>query len=147
MPQMHFQNVTHTASTGLQMANLKRFHQRCVLPALVVRGAQKTPQLNGGQRRINIMPTQLSNPTADQHNAEESDLGEAINAKCTEIRSLLPELKRLVEAFGELHEILDADDRVADFDTWCMHEFGVVPELLLEATDRLQVRQNSAPES
>lgn len=93
------------------------------------------------------MPTQATDPTAEQPNDGETDIDAAINAKRGEIRALLPELKRLVAAFGELHELLDEHDQVADFDTWCMHEFGVVPELLLEATDRLQVHQNSAPES
>lgn len=57
---------------------------------------------------------------------------------------MLPGLQRLNEAFGELHELLDEDDQVADFDTWCLHQFGVVPELLLEATDRLQAHSNLA---
>lgn len=93
------------------------------------------------------MQTELSDSTANQHNARESDLGESIRDKSAEIRALLPGLKRTIEAFGELRELLDADDRVADFDTWSLHEFGVVPELLLEATDRLQVHLNSALES
>ncbi|MEN9576650.1 MAG: hypothetical protein RL077_650 [Verrucomicrobiota bacterium] len=57
--------------------------------------------------------------------------------KCAKIRALLPELKRAVAAFGELHELLDEHDLVSDFDTWCQHQFGVVPELLREATERL----------
>lgn len=95
----------------------------------------------------NIMKTKPADPTADHPNDGETDIDTAINDKCAEIRALLPDLKRLVEAFGELHELLDEHEQVADFDLWCMHEFGVIPELLLEATDRLQVHQKSVPES
>ena len=81
---------------------------------------------------------QQNEPTTAQHdNLDAEDIDDAIKVKSSEIRALLPDLKRLVEAFGELHELLDEDDQVADFDTWCQHEFGVVPELLLDATERL----------
>lgn len=83
------------------------------------------------------MPTQVTDPTAEQPNDGETDIDTAINDKCTEIRALLPELKRLVAAFGELHELTEEDGRVADFDLWCQCEFGVIPELLREATERL----------
>ena len=81
---------------------------------------------------------QQNEPTPAQHDKlDAEDIDTALNAKCGEIRALLPDLKRLVEAFGELHELLDERGQVADFDTGCMHEFGVVPELLREATERL----------
>lgn len=100
--------------------------------------ARETPQRKRGQtRNINIMTMQRTDPTVEQPNADESDIDTAINAKCVEIRALLPGLKRTVEAFGELHDVFDQQDQVGDFDGWCRHEFGVVPELLLEATERL----------
>ena len=137
MPQIDFQNVAHTASTDLHEANL-----RMISPALCppcAGGLRRVKRRNASEESssIHIMTTQLGNSTTDQTNDDETDLDTAINDKCAEIRALLPALKRLGESFGELHELLDEDDRVADFDTWCQHEFGVIPELLLEATERL----------
>ena len=86
---------------------------------------------------------QQNEPTPAQHdNLDAEDIDTALNAKCGEIRALLPDLKRLVEAFGELHELFDEQDQVGDFDEWCCHAFGVIPELLLDATERLSVPQN-----
>lgn len=83
------------------------------------------------------MATQATITTTYRRNVDETDLDDAINAKCAEISALLPALKRTVEALGELHALLDEHDQVADFDTCCQREFGVIPELLREATERL----------
>lgn len=77
--------------------------------------------------------------TKRQQNDDEADQAEAVRCLKTQIRALLPETKRLVEAFGELHKLLAEHDQVADFDAWCQREFGVVPELLLDATERLSL--------
>lgn len=100
---------------------------------------ERTPQHTEDKiSNSNIMTTPSAEPLADQPDGAEGNLQtREVNRKCDEIRTLLPELKRLAEAFGELHELLDEDDRVADFDLWCQHKFGVIPELLLEATERL----------
>jgi len=84
------------------------------------------------------MPTEIADPTSDQpQSADEILRNREANRKCDEIRALLPGLKRTVEAFGELHELLDEHEIAGDFDTWCRHEFGVIPELLLDATECL----------
>lgn len=82
------------------------------------------------------MTPQLDDPATDQPQpADEILQSPEIKQKCAEIRALLPALKRANEAFGELHELLDEDGQVPDFDMWCEHEFGVVPGLLLIAMD------------
>ena len=81
---------------------------------------------------------QQNEPTTAQHdNLDAEDIDDAIKDKSSQIRAQLPNLKRLVAAFGELHELLDEHEQVADFDLWCQREFGVIPELLREATERL----------
>lgn len=59
--------------------------------------------------------------------------------KVAQIREMLPDLVRLTEAFADLHELLDTDDLAGNFEGWCEREFGVNPELIREATDRLKL--------
>lgn len=84
------------------------------------------------------MTRQTTDPTVEQPDSADDILqSREIQQKFAEIRTHLPGLQRLTAAFANLHELIDEDDLVADFDTWCRHEFGVVPELLLEATEHL----------
>lgn len=59
--------------------------------------------------------------------------------KVAQIREMLPGLVRLTEAFADLHELLDAEDLAGNFEEWCERHFGVNPELIREATDRLKL--------
>lgn len=77
-------------------------------------------------------------PTTDQPNlADEVLRSPAVQQKFAEIRDHLPGLLRLNEAFAGLHELLDEENLAGNFETACEQKFGVNPELLIEATERL----------
>lgn len=88
------------------------------------------------------MTSPPSNSTTDQTNDDETDIDTAINHKRTEIHALLPGLQRIIDAFGELRGLVDGTELAENFDASCQSEFGVVPELLLDATESLSLPRN-----
>lgn len=80
-----------------------------------------------------------SNENAVEQHAVPSDIFRTPEAQrlVAEIRSQLPGLATLNGAFAKLHEFLDEHDMTGNFETDCEKKFGVNPELLIEATERL----------